>query len=78
MNQGFDINSLLAGEFLIIIKGFYLLGLFMYVIFAALVIKQVRMMTRSLAGLLDLPVMPIALGHFLFALFLFLISAVIL
>jgi len=68
---------LIIGDIVIILKGFYLLGLFMYVIFAVGVIKQVDMMSKSLSGILFLPVRTIAWLHLVATLVVF-VSAVLL
>lgn len=74
----FNLLPFAFDDFLLVIKGFYLLGLFLYLLFAVLVIKQITMMKQSLGGVLTLPLMPIAVIHFLVAVGVFLGAAVFL
>lgn len=71
--MNFDINNLVVADFLILIQAAYGLGMFLYIIFAILVVKQVRMMKESLPGILKLPILPIALAHLVVALLIFLV-----
>lgn len=63
---------------LLIIKGVVLLFLFLYIVFASVVIRQVRVMTETLQVGFERPLKLLALTHFLFALFVFILSIIIL
>lgn len=65
-------------DLLLVIKGFYLLGLLLYIIFAGLIVRQVQMMMNSLAGVLKLPLPALAWGHFFATILVFVLAAVIL
>lgn len=74
----FDMLPISFDDFLFVIKGFYLLGMLLYIVFAGLIIRQVQMMTQSLAGILKLPLVPVAWVHFVIAILLFILAAVLL
>ena len=78
MDDLFTQFPVLLTDFLLILKAFYLLGLFMYVVFAAFVVRQVDMMQSSLQGLLGLPIKPIALLHLLASVIILLMAAFVL
>lgn len=63
----FDITNIVVADLVFILKGFYILGMLMYLVFAVLVVKQVQVMRNSLGGLLSLPVLPLAILHLIFA-----------
>lgn len=69
---------IIVNDLTIILKSFYLLGLFFYLIFAVVMIRQVEMMITSLSGQLHLPVRPIAWIHFAATLVVFFAAALIL
>jgi len=56
--SGFSINSVWG-----IAKGFYLLGIGIYLIFAMVMIRQVQLMSNTLNGTLNLPLRLVAWIH---------------
>lgn len=77
LSLGIDI-PLLVTDFMIILKGFYVLGLFLYLIFAVVVVKQVQMMTEALSGVLLLPIKPLAWFHLFASLVVFVLAVFLL
>ena len=70
MDQPFNILDFIphnTTDAYVLIKLFFLLGIFFYLIFAGVIIRQTDMMLKSLNGLLDLPVRYFAWFHFLIA-----------
>lgn len=61
-----------------IVKIFFLFALFLYLVFALVVIKQVRIMTETLELGFEAPVKFTAYLHFLFAVAVFLIAFLLL
>lgn len=59
-------------------KALVCFGLFIYLFFAILIIRQVDLMAKTLNGALNLPLKMIAWIHFSFALIIFLLSIIIL
>ena len=54
------------------------LALFLYFFFALVVVRQVKMMTRVVSGILDLPIKIFAWLHLLFAVLVILFALIIL
>lgn len=59
-------------------KIFVIIALFIYAIFAWVIVRQVTMMTRVVSGDLDLPIKVISWLHFLFSLAVIALAFVIL
>ncbi len=55
-----------------------LIALLIYLIFAAVVVRQICLMTQVVSGELDLPIKIAAWLHFFFAIFIILLAVVIL
>ena len=68
----FDITDILM-----ILKLVYLLGMLIYLVFAAVIVKQVGMMQASLKGELRLPLGAIAYSHLLATVIVFFIAVFI-
>jgi hypothetical protein len=76
MNNPFDslIAFLFSVNIWIFAKLLVLLGLLLYLAFAAVVIRQVNLMVHALDGILNLPIRTIAWVHFLLATAVFLLA----
>jgi len=61
-----------------VVKGLFVLGLALYLAFAAIVIRQVGLMSKTLAGEFNVPLKLISWVHFLVAVAVFLLVLVIL
>jgi hypothetical protein len=61
-----------------VVKVFILLALALYIVFAVVVIRQVKLMNRTLKGVFNLPISLIAWLHLGLALFVFVLSFLIL
>jgi len=59
-------------------KIFVVVALLIYVVFAWVVVSQVKMMTRVVSGELDLPIKIISWLHFVFSLFVIFLALVVL
>lgn len=69
--EGLDLLNLVPygeGGVLLAIKGFFVVGMLMYVVFAVIVIRQVEMMLKALGGVLKLPIRSAAWLHLIVAL----------
>ncbi|HUS51875.1 MAG TPA: DUF5657 family protein [Candidatus Bathyarchaeia archaeon] len=55
-------------------KLFVLLGLFLYLVFAVVVIRQVNLMIEALGGILNLPLKAVAWAHLILAIAVFLLA----
>lgn len=55
-------------------KLFVLLGLFLYLVFAVVVIRQVNLMIQALGGVLNLPLKTVAWAHLILAIAVFLLA----
>jgi len=62
----------------IFLKILFLMGFFIYLAFAVIVVRQVKLMSQTLNGILDLPLKMIAWIHLLAALIVFVLAVVIL
>lgn len=76
--QIFEVLPFTAKDLLMVVKMFYLLGLFGYCVFAFLVVRQAKMMMESLGGKIPLPVKEVVWGHLIVALLVFVLAAVVL
>ena len=65
-------------SFLLILKGAILIFLAIYIIFASIVIRQVKVMTETLQVGFEKPIKTLAFIHFVFAVGLFLLSIFVL
>lgn len=65
-------------NFLSLIKVFFLLALLIYLIFAAVVVRQVHLMMRALHGILERPLNIIVYLHLGLAMLVFLVALVLL
>jgi hypothetical protein len=74
----FQLMPFTLNDLLLVVKGFYLLALFLYILFAGIVIRQVQMMMTSLKGVLKLPLNLIAWLHFFATLVVFIMAIVLL
>ena len=61
-----------------IVKVFMLFGFGLYIIFALVVVRQVQLMTKTIQMNFEIPVKMLAIGHFLFAVTVFLFALIIL
>ncbi len=73
-----NINQIINVEIWQYVKYFYLLFIFIYVVFAAIIIRQIQLMVSTLNGTLDFPFKTISIIHFFVALIVFLLSIVVL
>lgn len=62
----------------LLVKILFLIGLGIYIFFAAIIIRQVALMNRTLKGTLDIGVRLLAWIHFLAAIFIFILALLIL
>lgn len=62
----------------LLVKILFLIGLGIYILFAAIIIRQVALMNRTLKGTLDIGVRLLAWIHFLAAIFIFILALIIL
>jgi len=62
----------------LLVKLLFLVGLGIYIFFAAIIIRQVGLMNRTLKGTLDVGVRLLAWMHFLAVIFIFILALVIL
>lgn len=62
----------------LLVKFLFLIGLGIYIFFAAIIIRQADLMNRTLKGTLDVGVRLLAWIHFIAALFIFVLALVIL
>jgi len=60
------------------VKGAFLFALFLYFVFALVVVKQVKMMTQVVSGVLDAPIKVVAWIHLLFSFLVILFALIIL
>lgn len=72
MNLNFDISILFIGKIIM------LFALFLYIIFASIVVRQVYLMTATLRTGFEFPVKSLAWAHLFVALGVFIFSLVIL
>lgn len=63
---------------LILLKLLFLAGLGIYLAFAVIVVRQVGLMTRTLNGMLDLPIKLVAWVHLGIAVIVFLLALLVL
>lgn len=70
--------SQFGGQFLLLIKGAILLFLAIYIVFASIVIRQVRVMTDTLQVGFEKPIKTLVFVHFAFAVGLFIFSLFVL
>lgn len=61
-----------------IAKGFVLLALGVYFIFAGMVIREVDLMNNTLTGVFNLPIKIVAILHLILAIFVFILAIIIL
>jgi len=61
-----------------LVKVFVLFGFGLYIIFALVVVRQVQLMTKTIQMNFEIPVKMLAIGHFLFAVAVFLFALIIL
>jgi hypothetical protein len=71
-------GDILVGDLLGILKIFILLGLFLYLFFAVLVVRHAKLMTQTVQGELDRLIKIISWAHFAFAACVLVLSFVIL
>jgi len=71
------ITKLIADPW-IILKILFLAALFIYVAFAVIVVRQVKLMSQTLNGVLDLPLRLISWIHLLVAITVFLLALTVL
>lgn len=62
----------------VLIKPLFLVAFLLYIAFSVVVVRQVKMMSQTLNGILDLPLKLITLAHLGIAVFVFLLALVIL
>ncbi|PIU02116.1 hypothetical protein COT66_01890 [Candidatus Shapirobacteria bacterium CG09_land_8_20_14_0_10_49_15] len=62
----------------IFLKILFLMGFFIYLAFAVIVVRQVKLMSQTLNGILDLPLKMIAWIHLLVAIGVFLLALIVL
>ena len=72
------INSLFSVQIWDIFKIFTVLGLFIYLLFSLVIIRQVDLMTNVLSGKLNSGLKIAALVHLIFAFFVLLLAIIIL
>lgn len=73
LGEPFDLSAI--GR---LVKGAYLLGLTIYVVFGLVMIKQVKQMTRTVQGSMSGPLMTLALIHLLLSIALWLVALFVL
>lgn len=74
----FPISGTFDDGVLNLLKVLVLLGLLFYIFFAVLIIRQTSLMTRTVQGKLDRVIRIMSWAHFTFAVFIFVLSYVIL
>lgn len=62
----------------ILVKVLFLIGLALYLAFAIIVVRQVKLMSRTLNGLLDIPLRLFSLIHLAAAIGVFILALIIL
>lgn len=62
----------------ILLKGLFLVAFLLYIAFAVIVVRQVKLMSQTLNGVLNLPLKLIAWVHLLVALIAFVLALIIL
>lgn len=62
----------------LIVKGMFVFGMVLYVVFASVVVRQVEHMTKTLQVGFELPIRVLAIFHALASIFLLILSIVIL
>jgi prepilin signal peptidase PulO-like enzyme (type II secretory pathway) len=62
----------------LMVKFFVLLALFVYIVFAFLVVREVDLMTRTVKDIFNLPIKIISWLHLVFSLLIFLLALIIL
>ena len=70
MNQ-FEITTLLGEEIWLVVRYMFLLGLGLYLVFALVIVRQVGLMTKTLAVGFEFPIKVLAYLHLIAAVFLF-------
>ena len=71
------INQIISDPW-VLVKILFLIGFFIYVAFALIVVRQVKLMSQTLNGFLDLPLRMMSWIHFLVAMAVFVLALVIL
>jgi len=61
-----------------IVKWFYILAFALYVIFAAIILKQTSIMSKTLNGSMNLPLKTIGYVHLVVALLIFFLALIVL
>lgn len=74
----FSIVERLIADPWIFLKILFLMGFFIYLAFAIIVVRQVKLMNQTLNGILDLPLRMIAWIHLLVAIGAFLLALIVL
>ena len=77
-NRFLEIVSSLITEPWILLKFLFLIAFLLYIAFAVIVIRQVKLMGQTLNGALNLPLKLIAWVHFLVAVSVFVLALVVL
>lgn len=62
----------------VLLKILFLLGAFLYILFAVIMMRQVRMMIETLHGGMQLPIRVLAVMHLLLAIGVFLLALIVL
>ena len=62
----------------VLIKPLFLVAFLLYIAFAVVVVRQVKMMRQTLNGILDLPLKLISLVHLGVAVFVFILALIVL
>lgn len=68
----------LAANPWILVKFLFLIGLGLYLAFAVIVVRQVKLMSQTLNGLLDIPLRLFSLIHLVVAIVTFILALIIL
>lgn len=72
------IKSLIGIDIWFIAKIFCLIGLLVYLVFSFVVVRQVKLMTMVVSGVLGMPLRLVARIFFLFSLFVFILAILVL
>lgn len=72
------IESLSVDSFWGVLKLLIVFGILMYVVFSLVMIRQAQLMVKTLNGQLDLPVIVVAVVHFVVAVGVFVLALVVL
>lgn len=78
LEKTFELITVLIANPWILVKVLFLVGLVLYLAFAVIVVRQVKLMNRTLNGLFDIPLRLFSLVHLIVAIGVFILALTVL